>query len=77
MAGTYRGLEVMEEYWARKYANLTPARLARELIRIAKLVQLSRYRTGSILPNEGQSSHEARDQIVARSRRARIRVGIS
>jgi hypothetical protein len=44
VAGTHRGLEVMEDYWARKYAHLKPARLARELIRLAKLVQLSRYR---------------------------------
>jgi hypothetical protein len=46
VAGTYRGLEIAiaDKYWTRNYANLTPARLARELIRIAKLVQLSRYR---------------------------------
>jgi IS4 transposase len=44
VAGTHRGLEVMEEYWARKYGSLSPARLARELLRIAKLAQLSRYR---------------------------------
>ena len=44
VAGTHRGLEVMEEYWARKYGTLSPARLAQELIRIAKLAQLSRYR---------------------------------
>jgi hypothetical protein len=46
VAGTYRGLSIAlaDEYWARKYANLTPARLARELVRIAKTVQLGRYR---------------------------------
>jgi hypothetical protein len=46
VAGTYRGLEIalVDEYWIRHYANLTPARLARELVRIARLVQLSRYR---------------------------------
>jgi len=44
VAGTSRGLEVVEEYWARRYANLTPARLARELTRIARLVYLPRYR---------------------------------
>jgi IS4 transposase len=43
VAGTHRGLEVMEEYWTRKYGSLKPAQMARELIRIAKLVQLSRY----------------------------------
>jgi hypothetical protein len=44
VAGTHRGLEVMEEYWARKYGSLSPRQLARELIRLARLVQLSRYR---------------------------------
>jgi IS4 transposase len=46
VASTYRGLEiaVVDEYWTRNYANLTPVRLARELVRIAKRVQLSRYR---------------------------------
>ncbi len=46
VASTHRGLEiaVVDQYWTRKYANLTPARLARELIRIAKLAQISRYR---------------------------------
>jgi hypothetical protein len=46
VASTYRGLDiaVTDEYWTRHYANLTPARLARELLRIATLVQFSRYR---------------------------------
>jgi hypothetical protein len=46
VARTYRGLEiaVVDQYWTRKYANLTPARLARELIRIAQKAQISRYR---------------------------------
>jgi Transposase DDE domain len=46
VAATHRGLSiaVVEEYWTRKYARLTPARLARELLRIARMVQLSRYR---------------------------------
>ena len=46
VAGTHRGLEiaVADRYWTRKYANLTPARLARELVRLGKLVDLSRYR---------------------------------
>jgi hypothetical protein len=44
VAGTHRGLEIIEEYWAGKYARLNPLRMARELIRLAKLVQLSRYR---------------------------------
>lgn len=46
VAATHRGLSiaVVDEYWTRKYANLKPAQLARELIRIAKKVQISRYR---------------------------------
>jgi hypothetical protein len=46
VAATSRGLSIAlpDEYWCRKYANLTPARLARELVRIAKTVQLDRYR---------------------------------
>jgi hypothetical protein len=44
VAGNHRSLEAMEEYWARKYGSLKPAQMARELIRIARLVQLSRYR---------------------------------
>jgi hypothetical protein len=44
VAGTHRGLEFIEEYWARRYAKLTPVRMARELLRIARVVQLSRYR---------------------------------
>jgi hypothetical protein len=46
VAATCRGLEiaVVDAYWTRHYANLTPARLARELIRLARLVQLARYR---------------------------------
>jgi hypothetical protein len=46
VASTHRGLEiaVVEPYWTRHYANLTPTRMARELIRIAKRAQISRYR---------------------------------
>lgn len=72
VAGNHRGLEVMEEYWARKYARLTPVRLARELIRIAKLTQLSRYRKHKRGPkkpvakmNKKHRSHVATARIVA------------
>lgn len=46
VAHTHRGLSIAttDTYWARKYADLTPLRLARELIRIAHMVQISRYR---------------------------------
>lgn len=46
VAGTHRGLSiaVVDTYWTRKYAELTPLQLARELVRIAKSVDTSRYR---------------------------------
>jgi len=46
VAGTYRGLliAISDEYWQRTYAELTPAQLARSLIRIAKQINLTRYR---------------------------------
>jgi hypothetical protein len=46
VAATHRGLSiaVADSYWTRKYADLTPLRLARELIRIAHRVQIARYR---------------------------------
>jgi hypothetical protein len=46
VAATHRGLSiaVADSYWTRKYAGLTPLRLARELIRIAHRAQVSRYR---------------------------------
>jgi hypothetical protein len=46
VAHTHRGLDiaVADEHWTRKYASLTPARMARELIRIGKRVKISRYR---------------------------------
>lgn len=46
VAATYRGLliAIPDEYWQRTYANLTPAQLARKLVRIAQQINLSRYR---------------------------------
>lgn len=43
---THRGLTIAlsDRYWAQTYASLTPDELARELLRIAKTVNLSRYR---------------------------------
>ncbi len=46
VAHTHRGLTIAlpSDYWRKNYAALTPKELARELIRIAKTVNLSRYR---------------------------------
>jgi hypothetical protein len=75
VAGTHRGLEVMEDYWTRKYANLTPAALARELIRVAKLVRLDRYRKHKRGPkkpvpkmNKKRRSHVSTARILAQRR---------
>jgi hypothetical protein len=75
VAGTHRGLEVMEEYWARKYGSLKPARMARELIRIARLVQLSRYRKHKRGPkkpvakmNKTHRGHIATARVLAQRR---------
>jgi IS4 transposase len=46
VAATYRGLRIAvpEEYWTRNYAALTPLRLARKLVSLAKTIDLTRYR---------------------------------
>jgi IS4 transposase len=45
VAATYRGLliAIPAQYWTRKYAKLTPAQMAKRLIRMAQQVDLSRY----------------------------------
>lgn len=45
IAHTYRGMEIAIDprYWAKTYAALTPTRLARQLLRIARAADLSRY----------------------------------
>ena len=72
VAGTHRGLEVMKEYWARKYANLTAARMARELLRLAHLTQLSHYRKHKRGPkkpvpkmNKKRRSHVSTARVLA------------
>jgi len=74
VAGTHRGLSiaVADTYWSRKYAALTPLQLARELIRIAKLVQISRYRKHKRGPkkpvpklNKKHRSHVATARVLA------------
>jgi IS4 transposase len=45
IAHTYRGLSIAidDRYWTKTYASLTPTRLARQLLRIARSADLSRY----------------------------------
>jgi hypothetical protein len=75
VASTHRGLEiaVVERYWTRKYANLTPLRMARELVRIAKMAQISRYRKHRRGPkkpvvkmNKKHRSHVSTARILAK-----------
>jgi hypothetical protein len=77
VANTHRGLEiaVVDRYWTRKYAKLTPARMARELIRIAGKVQLSRYRKHKRGPkkpvakmNKQRRSHVSTARVLAQCR---------
>jgi hypothetical protein len=45
IAHTYRALEIIPDtQWEKSFANLSAARMAKELIRMAKTVNLSRYR---------------------------------
>jgi len=46
VAQTYRGMMIAlpADYWTKTYASLTPSQLARELVRIAKTINLARYR---------------------------------
>lgn len=46
VAHTHRGLTIAlsSQYWSKTYGSLTPRELAQKLIRIAKTVNLSRYR---------------------------------
>lgn len=46
VAHTYNGLAIAvpSSYWTKHYASLTPAQMARELVRIARTVNLLRYR---------------------------------
>lgn len=78
VASTHRGLEiaVVDRYWTRTYAELTPARLARELIRIAKLVQIPRYRKHKRGPkkpvakmNKRHRGHVSTARVIANRRK--------
>jgi hypothetical protein len=71
VAATSRGMMVAvpEDYWQTAYANLTPAQLARELVRIARLVNLSRYRKhkrGPKKPTQNQNKKRRNHVSTAR-----------
>jgi len=77
IAATNRGLEiaVSEEYWADAYATRTPTQIARELVRIAKKVKLSRYRKYKRGPkkppppmNKKRRNHVSTARILAQNR---------
>lgn len=77
VAGTYRGLliAVPDHYWAKNYADLTPAQLAKELVRIARQIDLSRYRKHKRGPkktkpplNKKHRRHASTARILAQNR---------
>lgn len=77
VAHTQRGIMVALDasYWRRTYATLTPAELARELVRIAAMANLSRYQKHKRGPkkkvkplNKKRRSHASTDRILARER---------
>lgn len=74
VAHTYRGLDVAvpESYWEEHYSRLPPAKMARELIRLAQRVNLRRYRKHKRGPkkpstkfNKKQRSHVSTARILA------------
>ncbi len=77
---TYRGLmiAVSDEYWTKNYATLTANQIARELVRIAKTIKLSRYRKHKRGPkkpgkkmNKKRRNHVSTARVLARSRNAK------
>jgi hypothetical protein len=79
VAGTYRGLliAVPDKYWERTYAALTPAQMARKLVRLARQIDLSRYRKHKRGPkkpkpslNKKHRSHASTARILAQRRTA-------
>jgi Transposase DDE domain len=79
VAHTYRGLTIAlsEDYWRSTYAALTPTELARELLRIAKGVNLARYRKHKRGPkkttqalSKKRRNHVSTARVLARARTA-------
>jgi IS4 transposase len=74
VASTYRGLDVAvpDSYWEEYYSRLTPAKMARELVRLAQGVNLRRYRKHKRGPkkpptkfNKKKRSHVSTARILA------------
>jgi len=79
VAHTHRGMMVVLDsaYWMRTYASLTPTQLARELVRIAATVNLSRYRKHKRGPkkkvtplNKKRRTHASTARILAQAKAA-------
>jgi hypothetical protein len=79
VAHTYRGLTIAlsEDYWRNAYAALKPAELAGELLRIAKSVNLARYRKHKRGPkkatqpmNKKRRNHISTARVLAGARTA-------
>lgn len=79
VAHTYLGLTIAlsERYWANTYASLTPEELARELLRIAKAINLSPYRKHKRGPkkrtqtmNKKRRNHVSTARVLAKARAA-------
>jgi IS4 transposase len=76
VAATYRGLAIAvdDAYWSKNHATLSPARLARELVRIAKQAKLSRYRKHKRGPkkpvkamNKKRRNHVSTARVISKS----------
>jgi IS4 transposase len=74
VAHTHQGLTIAlpNDYWTKRYADLTPTQLARELLRIAKTVNLLRYRKHNRGPkkktktlNKKRRNHVSTARILA------------
>ncbi len=79
VAATYRGLliAIPAEYWTRKYAHLSPAQMAKHLVRMARQIDLSRYRKHKRGPkkptpklNKKHRGHVSTARILAKHRTA-------
>jgi hypothetical protein len=83
IAATYRGMMIAipEPYWKQRFANLTPAQMAKVLIRLAKRMQPSKYRKNKWTPkkkptrkmNKRQRQHVSTARILEQ-RKKRMKV---
>lgn len=76
VAHTYRGMDAVipDAYWTKRYAQLSPVQMARELIRIARTIYLPRYRKHkrgpkkpTIKMNKKKRRHVSTARILAES----------